>query len=40
MQPGGRRLAVAVRDEPTNVVSYLQKSVFVSVLPPEEKKRN
>lgn len=40
MKPGGHRISVAVRDEPTNVVSYLQKSVFVSVLPPEEKKRN
>ncbi len=35
MIPGGQRLSLAVRDEPTNTVSYVQKSVFVSVLPPE-----
>lgn len=34
MIPGGQRLSVAVRDEPTNAVSYVQQSVFVSVLPP------
>lgn len=34
MIPGGQRLSVAVRDEPTNGVSYVQQSVFVSVLPP------
>ncbi len=35
MIPGGQRLSLAVRDEPTNIVSYVQKSIFVSVLPPE-----
>ena len=35
MIPGGQRLSLAVRDEPTNTVSYVQQSVFVSVLPPE-----
>ncbi|HYN43912.1 MAG TPA: VWA domain-containing protein [Thermoanaerobaculia bacterium] len=34
MIPGGQRLSLAVRDEPTNTVSYVQQSVFVSVLPP------
>ena len=34
MIPGGQRLSLAVRDEPTNTVSFLQQSVFVSVLPP------
>jgi len=35
MIPGGQRLSLAVRDEPTNAVSYLQQSIFVSALPPE-----
>lgn len=35
MIPGGQRLSLAVRDEPTNTVSYVQQSIFVSVLPPE-----
>ena len=35
MIPGGQRLSLAVRDELTNTVSYVQQSVFVSVLPPE-----
>ncbi len=35
MIPGGQRLSLAVRDEPTNTVSYVQKSIFVSVLPTE-----
>ena len=34
MIPGGQRLSLAVRDEPTNAVSYVQQSIFVSVLPP------
>ena len=33
MIPGGQRLSLAVRDEPTNMVSYVQKGIFVSVLP-------
>jgi hypothetical protein len=35
MIPGGQRLSLAVRDEPTNTVSYVQQSIFVSALPPE-----
>lgn len=35
MIPGGQRLSLAVRDEPTNTVSYLQQSIFVSALPPD-----
>lgn len=35
--PGGQKLSVAVRDSVSNLTSYLQKSVFVSVLPPEAK---
>jgi VWFA-related protein len=31
MIPGGQRLSVAVRDDLTNAVSYVQKSIFVSV---------
>lgn len=34
MIPGGQKLSVAVRDEYSNTTSYVQKSVFVSVLPP------
>ena len=34
MIPGGQRLSLAVRDEPTNTVSYVQQSIFVSALPP------
>ncbi len=37
MIPGGQRLSIAVRDDITNTVSYIQKSVFVSALPPEVK---
>jgi VWFA-related protein len=36
--PGGQKLAVALRDGVSNLTSYLQKSVFVSVLPKEPKK--
>ena len=36
--PGGQKLAVALRDGVSNLTSYLQKSVFVSVLPKESKK--
>ena len=35
--PGGQKLSVAVRDSVSNLTSYLQKSVFVSVLPQEAK---
>jgi len=35
--PGGQKLAVAVRDAVSNLTSYLQKNVFVSVLPKEAK---
>jgi VWFA-related protein len=31
--PGGQKLAMAVRDAVSNLTSYVQKSVFVSVLP-------
>jgi VWFA-related protein len=34
--PGGQKLAVALRDGITNVTSYVQKSFFISVLPPEK----
>jgi len=33
--PGGQKLAIGVRDSVSNLTSYLQKNVFVSVLPPE-----
>ena len=35
MIPGGQRLSLAVRDEPTNTVSYVQQSIFVSALTPQ-----
>jgi hypothetical protein len=35
--PGGQKLAIGVRDSVSNLTSYLQKSVFVSVLPGEAK---
>ena len=35
--PGGQKLSVGVRDAVSNLTSYLQKSVFVSVLPKESK---
>jgi VWFA-related protein len=31
MIPGGQRISIAVRDDLTNAVSYIQKSIFVSV---------
>ncbi len=31
MIPGGQRLSIAIRDDLTNAVSYIQKSIFVSV---------
>ncbi len=34
--PGGQKLAVGVRDGISNMTSYLQKNVFVSVLPKEK----
>jgi VWFA-related protein len=34
--PGGQKLAVAVRDGVSNQTSYVQKNVFVSVLPKEK----
>lgn len=36
--PGGQKLSVALRDGISNLTSYLQKNVFVSVLPKETKK--
>jgi VWFA-related protein len=36
--PGGQKLAIALRDGVSNVTSYVQKNVFVSVLPKETKK--
>jgi hypothetical protein len=38
MGPGPHRLSLAVRDEITNTVSYLQRPVFVSALPASERK--
>ena len=35
--PGGQKLAIGVRDSVSNLTSYLQKNVFVSVLPAESK---
>jgi VWFA-related protein len=35
--PGGQKLSVALRDGVTNVISFVQKSFFVSVLPPQKK---
>jgi VWFA-related protein len=35
--PGGQKLSIGVRDSVSNLTSYLQKNVFVSVLPPETK---
>lgn len=35
--PGGQKLSVGIRDAVSNLTSYLQKSVFVSVLPKEAK---
>ena len=35
--PGGQKLSVGIRDSVSNLTSYLQKSVFVSVLPKESK---
>jgi VWFA-related protein len=35
--PGGQKLAIALRDGLTNQTSFVQKSFFVSVLPPEKK---
>ncbi len=37
MIPGGQRLSLAVRDQITNTISYVQKNIFVSALPPEKK---
>jgi VWFA-related protein len=34
--PGGQKLSIAVRDGVSNLVSYVQKNVFVSVLPKEK----
>jgi VWFA-related protein len=35
--PGGQKLSIGVRDSVSNLVSFLQKNVFVSVLPAEAK---
>jgi VWFA-related protein len=35
--PGGQKLAIGVRDSVSNLTSFLQKNVFVSVLPKESK---
>lgn len=37
MIPGGQKLSLAVRDEVSNTLSFVQKSIFVSALPPEDK---
>lgn len=34
--PGGQKVAIGVRDGVSNLVSYIQKNVFVSVLPKEK----
>ena len=34
--PGGQKVAVGIRDAVTNLTSYMQKNVFVSVLPKEK----
>jgi hypothetical protein len=34
--PGGQKLSVGVRDAVSNLTSYLQKNVFVSVLPTDK----
>lgn len=36
MIPGGQKLSIAVRDDVTNSTSYVQKSIFISALPPAE----
>ncbi len=36
--PGGQKLSVSLRDGVSNLISYVQKNVFVSVLPREAKK--
>jgi hypothetical protein len=38
--PGGQKLAVALRDGVSNLTSYLQKNVFVSILPKEATKKS
>jgi VWFA-related protein len=35
--PGGQKLSIAVRDAVSNLTSYVQKNIFVSVLPKEAK---
>jgi hypothetical protein len=35
--PGGQKLSVGIRDSVSNLTSYLQKNIFVSVLPKEAK---
>ncbi len=37
--PGAQRISFAVRDGVSDLVSYYQKNLFVSLLPPEEKKK-
>jgi len=37
--PGGQKLSVSLRDGVSNLTSYVQKNVFVSVLPREAKKK-
>ncbi|MGH9318143.1 MAG: VWA domain-containing protein [Thermoanaerobaculia bacterium] len=37
--PGAQRIAFAVRDGVSDLVSYYQKNIFVSLLPPEQKKK-
>jgi hypothetical protein len=38
--PGGQKIAVGVRDGVSNVTSFVQKNVFVSVLPKEAGRGN
>lgn len=40
MIPGGQRLSLAVRDDVTNTISYIQKSIFVSALGGAEPQKN
>lgn len=37
MIPGGQKLSVGVKDDVSGTTSYVQKSIFVSALPPEPK---
>jgi hypothetical protein len=38
--PGAQRLAFAVRDGVSNLITYYQKNVFISLLPAESKAKS